>query len=296
MKNSLPYIAGISAALLWGAWFPITRYAVIGSLGAADTIFLRLAIGGLIAVFFLVRYGFKIQQKHSFLKCATLAFCSSLGYISITAIGFIFVPASYAMITPICIIFFSIVFGLIIYHTKLNLQIGICLALILFGFFLFAKGIGIIPISNDFFTFIGVALFIIAGCLFAIYNIGVKKWSIPAIHAVSISVFYSAVVFLPVYFLFFESNIFIADKGEVLFQAFYQGIVAFIAVVLFSYSSLNLGSSKASLLIIIVPISGIIFSTIFLGETINLLTTIAMFIMIIGSFIGLLPNRKKQVV
>ena len=42
MKNILPYITGVTAVLLWGAWFPITRYSVISSLGATDTIFLLL--------------------------------------------------------------------------------------------------------------------------------------------------------------------------------------------------------------------------------------------------------------
>ena len=45
MKKYLPYLTGISAALLWGAWFPITRYSAISSLGAVDTMFLRFSVG-----------------------------------------------------------------------------------------------------------------------------------------------------------------------------------------------------------------------------------------------------------
>ena len=83
MKNILPYITGVTAVLLWGAWFPITRYSVISSLGATDTIFfLRFTVGSLIAIPLLFRFGFKIQQKYSFWKCATLTFGS----------GFIYVP------------------------------------------------------------------------------------------------------------------------------------------------------------------------------------------------------------
>ena len=85
-----------------------------------------------------------------------------------------------------------------VYHTKLTLQVGICLALILFGFFLFAKGIGIIPIAGNLSTLIGVLFFIFAGLFFTAYNIGLKKWSVPAPQAVAISVFYSAVIFLPI--------------------------------------------------------------------------------------------------
>ena len=225
MKNILPYITGVTAVLLWGAWFPITRYSVISSLGATDTIFLRFTVGSLIAIPLLFRFGFKIQQKYSFWKCATLTFGSGLGYVTTTALGFIYVPASYAMIAPICVIFFSILFGLVVYHTKLTLQVGICLALILFGFFLFAKGIGIIPIAGNLSTLIGVLFFIFAGLFFTAYNIGLKKWSVPAPQAVAISVFYSAVIFLPIYFLFFESNLATALFliGEsLLFQTVYQ--------------------------------------------------------------------------
>ena len=72
MKNILPYITGITAVLLWGAWFPITRYSVISSLGATDTIFCDLRWASLIAIPLLFRFGFKIQQKYSFCRNALL--------------------------------------------------------------------------------------------------------------------------------------------------------------------------------------------------------------------------------
>ena len=97
MKNILPYITGVTAVLLWGAWFPITRYSVISSLGATDTIFLRFTVGSLIAIPLLFRFGFKIQQKYSFWKCATLTFGSGLGYVTTTALGFIYVQYKYRL-------------------------------------------------------------------------------------------------------------------------------------------------------------------------------------------------------
>ena len=103
MKKYLPYLTGISAALLWGAWFPITRYSAISSLGAVDTMFLRFSVGCLIALPLLYRSGFKIQQKYSFWKTSTLTLGSGIGYVTATALGFLVVPASYAMVTPICI-------------------------------------------------------------------------------------------------------------------------------------------------------------------------------------------------
>ena len=50
--------------------------------------------------------------------------------------------------------------------------------------------------------YIKVLFFIFAGLFFTAYNIGVKKWSVPAPQAVAISVFYSAVIFLPFNFYF----------------------------------------------------------------------------------------------
>ena len=63
MKNILPYITGITAVLLWGAWFPITRYSVISSLGATDTIFLRFTVGSLIAIPPVIRFGVESRQN-----------------------------------------------------------------------------------------------------------------------------------------------------------------------------------------------------------------------------------------
>ena len=98
MKNILPYITGVTAVLLWGAWFPITRYSVISSLGATDTIFLRFTVGSLIAIPLLFRFGFKIQQKYSFLEMQapqTLTFGSGLGNVTTTALGLEIVYVQY---------------------------------------------------------------------------------------------------------------------------------------------------------------------------------------------------------
>ncbi len=61
----------------------------------------------------------------------------------------------------------------------------------------------------------------LAGLFFTSYNIGIKKWSVPAIQAVLLSVFYSAIIFLPIYF-FFESNLLTSDRAEVFFQMFFD--------------------------------------------------------------------------
>ena len=94
MKKYLPYLTGISAALLWGAWFPITRYSAISSLGAVDTMFLRFSVGCLIALPLLYRSGFKIQQKYSFWKTSTLTLGSGIATVMLQLpMGFLVVPA-----------------------------------------------------------------------------------------------------------------------------------------------------------------------------------------------------------
>ena len=51
---------------------------------------------------------------------------------------------------------------------------------IVIGFFLFARGIGILPATNNLPTLRGVLFFMLAGLFFTSYNIGIKKWSVPA--------------------------------------------------------------------------------------------------------------------
>jgi drug/metabolite transporter (DMT)-like permease len=76
-----------------------------------------------------------------------------------------------------------------------------------------------------------------------------------------------SLAYLPFYFALSGSSLLQAPRGEVVFQAVYQGIgVAIVALVLFSRAIGVLGVSSASLFMPLVPVFGVLLGVPVLGE------------------------------
>ena len=76
-----------------------------------------------------------------------------------------------------------------------------------------------------------------------------------------------ALAYLPIYFLVCGTRILAAPRGEVLFQAVYQGLgVAIAALALYAWAIRVLGSAAASLFMPLVPIFGVLLAIPVLGE------------------------------
>ena len=283
----LGIITGLLAGLLWGAWMPITKYGITNSLNVNDIIFLRFLAASIISLPFLINLGF-IEPTKSIIKTSVLVLSSGIGYVVIASYGFTYAPASYGSIIPVCMIFFSTIISLVIYKKQITLKIISSLLFILIGFIFFIMQFNL---EKDMTIAIGLLLFGLAGLSFAIYNISAKHWTVPPFHAVSLVSFYSFVLFLP-YYLFSEKKIFTADTNEIVIQMFYQGVlVSFVALVAFSYAGQKLGAAKAGLFAILMPVSGVLFSSIFLQEVISSEVYLTLFLMILGMAIGLAPNK-----
>ncbi len=289
-KILLPSISGVLAACIWGGWMPITKYSILNTLGVIDIIFLRFLTAFIIAIPFLFKLGFTINQTSSSKKTLILTIGSGIGYVSVASFGFEFLPASYGSIIPVSMTFFSITIGTFIYKSGfLKINKIICITSILLGVVFLVREFDFNIDSNSRY---GILLFIFAGFIFALYNIFAKKWNIFPFHAVAIVSFYSFLIYFPIYIFFPDKTIFNADKGEIFFQIIYQGvIVSFIALLLFSYSASIIGSSRAALFSILMPVSGVLFSIILLGETISIITFLSMLLMLFGMFMGLLPPK-----
>ena len=292
-SHILPYLAGTLAAVFWGAWQTATKYSIINTLGVLDIIFIRFATASIIAIPIIIKFGPTIKQNNAILKIAVITFCSGAGYVYVASSGFRFAPASYGSIIPIGITFFSIATSMAI-NRHLDKKLIASLLCILAGFAVFMYQI---YHSDKISSSLGIFLFVLAGGIFSIYNTCAKHWNINPIHLVALVSVYSALAFAPIYFYNFyigETKILTADINEIIFQIIYQGIiVAFLALLLFSYAGARLGSAHASVCTIFTPISATILSVIVLNEVLHINTWIAIFIMITGMLIGFWPKKAQ---
>jgi drug/metabolite transporter (DMT)-like permease len=115
-------------------------------------------------------------------------------------------------------------------------------------------------------VWVGDLLFVAAAVLWGLFTVLTRRWSIDPIRGTAV-VWVLSLAYLPFYVAFSGSTLLQAPRGEVVFQALYQGVgVAVIALVLFSRAIRVLGVSSASLFMPLVPVFGVLLGVPVLGE------------------------------
>ena len=115
-------------------------------------------------------------------------------------------------------------------------------------------------------TWLGDVLFAGDAILWGLFTVLARHWRVDPVRGTAI-VWSLALAYLPAYFLVRGTRLLAAPRGEVLFQALYQGLgVAIAALALYAWAIRVLGSSAASLFMPLVPIFGVLLAIPVLGE------------------------------
>jgi drug/metabolite transporter (DMT)-like permease len=115
-------------------------------------------------------------------------------------------------------------------------------------------------------TWVGDCLFAGAGVLWGLFTVLTRRWQVDPLRGTAM-VWVLALAYLPVYGAVAGARPAEAPRGEVLFQALYQGVgVALGALVLYAWSIRVLGASFASLFMPLVPVFGVLLAIPVLGE------------------------------
>ena len=72
---------------------------------------------------------------------------------------------------------------------------------------------------------IGHVLFISSVFMTACCTVGVRRAGIDGLHAAAIAAVVSLLFYLPIYFVFFEDDLFAKPAADLVFQALYQGVL-----------------------------------------------------------------------
>jgi drug/metabolite transporter (DMT)-like permease len=110
-------------------------------------------------------------------------------------------------------------------------------------------------------------LFLAATCLWACFTVAIRRARIDGLHAAAIAAVVSLLIYVPVYFAFFENGLFNMPLGDLVFQALYQGVVvAAISLALYGRAIRLLGASNAAAFIALGPILAALIAIPTLGE------------------------------
>ncbi|WP_419901907.1 DMT family transporter [Kiloniella sp.] len=285
-------VYGLMAALLWGAW------PVVSSLGLKqntltpyDITALRFAVSGTVLLPLVLRKGF---GNIGWAGALLFAFGAGAPYMLITVTGLNYAPASHmGIIAPSCMMTISTIGSWFILGDRPNKNRLFGLAIVILGVAILGWQ-GLSAAGED--QWMGHLLFVAGGGCWACYTVSTKYFQADPLHATALVAVLSMVIYLPLYFLFGDPQIFTAPIKESLFQGIFQGFgSAILALLFYTKAVALLGASRGAVFAALVPGIAVILAFPVLREEPTIVEIIGVCVVTMGmvAALGLIKFRKS---
>lgn len=285
--NFSSHLTGYGAAwtivFVWSFWLIVSRIAEGSGLTVYDLAAMRYGLASIIALPLSLYYkpwrGLRLGQ------IAALSFILGPVYILSVFSGFLYAPAAHGGIFMNGILpLISILFGIVLLRTKPSLRQVSGAALILVSAIVLAWD-GSTSANAD--AWIGDLLFVIGALFFASYVMLSERWQLGAMQIIFCGTIVNAVIYLPIWALWLPSGLADAPMGPLLLQAVYQGFVPNLIGLLFiAHASRSIGTGNTSSILAAVPGVGGLLGALILGETLSMISILAIGLLTIGLLIS----------
>ena len=286
-------LTGFAAAwcivLVWSFWLIVSRVAESSGLTIYDLAAMRYGLASLIAMPLCLYY--KPWRRMSLFQMAVVSAILGPVYILIVFSGFLYAPAAHGGIFMNGMLpLIAMLFALIFLRTLPRAQQVIGAALILASAIVLASNTST---SGTPTAWIGDIMFLIGALFFSSYMILSERWKLGAMQIIFCGTIINAVIYLPIWYLWLPSGMADAPPGPFLLQAVYQGFVPNLIGLLFiAHASRTIGNGNTSFILAAVPGGGAILGAVILGETLNMVSIIALVFLTVGL---LLSVRRRRV-
>jgi drug/metabolite transporter (DMT)-like permease len=282
------YAAAWCIVLIWSFWLIVSRVANQSGLTVYDLAALRYGLAALVAAPLCLYY--KPWRGLSLWKVFVLSFVLGPVYILIVFSGFLYAPAAHGGIFMNGMLpLISIVFAVILMRVLPSFQQALGAVLILVSAVILAWDASV---SSGEDAWIGDLLFLIGALFFSTYIVLSERWQLGAMQIIFCGTIVNAALYLPVWFFWLPSGLAEAPIGSLLMQAVYQGFVPNLVGLLFiAHASQTIGNGNTSFILAAVPGGGAILGKLILGESLNMLSIIALVILTSGLMMSV--RRRK---
>ena len=283
------YAAAWTIVLVWSFWLIVSRVADQSGLTVYDLAAMRYGRAAIVALPLCLYY--KPWRGLGLLQIAVLSFILGPIYILMVFSGFLYAPAAHGGIFMNGVLpLFSILFGVFLFRRLPGLKQMLGALLILVSAVVLAWDASATSVQG---AWIGDLLFVIGAMFFSCYMILSERWQLGAMQIIFCGTIVNAVMYLPVWALWLPSGIADAPLGPLLLQAVYQGFVPNLIGLLFiAHASRTIGNGNTSSILAAVPGGGAILGALILGESLSLISILALAILTVGLLISV---RRRQV-
>ncbi|HET7062090.1 MAG TPA: DMT family transporter [Nitrosospira sp.] len=268
---------------IWSGFILITRHSTTGALTSWDIGMLRFGVGALVSVCFLPFIALPAPRV-----IALFSLFGGVGYALVVYAAFHMSPAAHASILlPGTLPFATAMIAWLWLGQKpLPLHLA-ALASVFAGVMMTAADslsqgprLTLTQITGD-------VLFFCGSLSWGVFTLLLGRYSVQPLAAAVTTTLGSAMLYLPIWWLFLPTGLMQASMPEIVMQAVYQGVlVVFISMMLYSVAIDRLGPHTVALQITFVPVISSLLAVPILGETISVLEWGGLVAVTAGALLG----------
>ncbi len=260
-RTALAIGAAVLAMLIYASQFVLSRWSMQRTLSLWDLAALRFTVAGLLSLPVLLRH--RPAGAVGWRRVAALSVAAGAPYTLIMYAGLVLAPAAHGavIVTGVTAVVTTALawlwFGVRPWPARTAGLVLVVIGLTLVG----SPGV-----AGGGHAWLGDALFIVAGVLFALFTVGARHWRVDPLPATA-AVWVLALPYVLVYAAVAGPRVLEAPRGEIVFQALFQGLgVAIAALALYAWAIRVLGDARAALFMPLVPVFGVLLGVAVLDE------------------------------
>jgi drug/metabolite transporter (DMT)-like permease len=277
------WIAVLATICIWTGFILVTRAGGKGVLTGWDVTALRFGVGSVIAA------GFLNRVRLPPLKVIGLfALFGGIGYAVSVYAAFRLAPAAHAaVLLPGALPFETAMIAWLWLKQAPSRPQRIALALVFIGIVMTAADTLWHGVQITGLQLVGDALFLCGSTSWAVFTLLLRRYPLPPLAATVSTTLGSALLYLPIWWLFLPSTLAQAPAREILMQAAYQGVlVVFVAMLLYTFAVRQLGAQTVALVMAVVPGFAALAAVPVLGEPLSLLALAGLAAVTTGAVLG----------
>ena len=235
-RTVLGVVAGLLGIFIYAGQFVVTRWSIQRTLTLWDLAALRFAVAGTLMLPLLLRYGVRDAAGIGWRRAMVIGITVGAPYTLVLFAGLTLAPAAHGAViisggTPIMsALLLSLWFG-----ERLSAGRIAGLATILVGLLL--VGWPTLLDNSHRHIWVGDLLLLGASALWGTFTALTRRWHVDPLRGATV-VWVLALAYLPFYLASAPTRLLTAPRGEVVFQATYQGIgVAILALFFYTYAA-----------------------------------------------------------
>jgi drug/metabolite transporter (DMT)-like permease len=289
-RFALGAACAIGTILIWAGWLVMMRVGMKSHLAVPDLIALRFFVAGILLAPVVATRGWALDRL-GWGGLAAITIGGGAAYTLVVGLGLNFAPVAHASaFTQGVLPLTTAIFAVLILKEQLTPWRKAGIALIVVGAATIA-GLDATDLGRE---TIGHLIFLSATLLWAMFTVALRKSSLDPVHATALACVGSLIVYVPIYFALFGTRILQVPWHELLFQGFYQGVLAgVLSLILFVRAVALIGASAAGAFIALGPVITALLAIPVLGEWPSVADWVGIVIISVGVYLasGASPAR-----